>query len=51
MGGLSNYFGETLGFPGSGPLPTFWPFPVNLGTVMAPVGVLFSICYCITMSV
>ena len=26
-------------FPGTGPPPTFWPFMVGLGTVMAPVGV------------
>ena len=36
--------GKRQGFPGVGPLPTFWPFMVSLGTVMAPVGVTFSIC-------
>ena len=25
------------GFPGIGLLPSFWPFMVGLGTVMAPV--------------
>ena len=31
------------GFPGIGPSPTFWPFMVGLGTVMAPVDVSFSV--------
>ena len=26
-----------MGQPGVGPLPTFWPFMVSAGTVMAPV--------------
>ena len=34
--------GKGWGFPGIGPLPTFWPFMVGLGTVMAPVGMSFS---------
>ena len=34
--------GKWWGFPGIGPSPTFWPFMVGLGTVMAPVGVSFS---------
>ena len=29
------------GFPGIGPLPTFWPFVVSLKTVMVLVGVSF----------
>ena len=29
-------------FPGIGPLITFWPFMVGLGTVMVLVGVSFS---------
>ena len=34
--------GKGWGFPGIGPPPTFWPFMVILGTVMALVGVSFS---------
>ena len=34
------------GFPGIGPPPTFWPFMVGLGTVMAPVDVSFSLLMC-----
>ena len=30
-------------FPGIGPLHTFWPFMVGIGTVMAPVSVSFSL--------
>ena len=30
------------GFPGVGAPPTFWPFIVGFRTVMAPVGVSFS---------
>ena len=30
------------GFPGIGPLPTFGPFMVSLGTAMVPVGVSVS---------
>ena len=38
MGGLFQLFWEKgQGFPGIGPLPTFWPFTVSLGTVMAPL--------------
>ena len=38
----SNYFGEGVGFPEIGPLPIFLPFMAGLRSVMAPVGVLFS---------
>ena len=31
-------WGKGQGFPVIGPLPTFWPFMVSFGTVMAPVG-------------
>ena len=34
--------GKGRGFPGIGPPPTFWPFQVSLGTVMAPVSVSFN---------
>ena len=34
--------GKGQRFPGNGLPPTFWPFIVSLGTVMAPVGVSFS---------
>ena len=34
--------GKGCGFPGIGPLPTFWPFMVGLGTVIALVGVTSS---------
>ena len=36
--------GKEWGFPGIGPLPTLGPFMVSLGTVMALVGMSFSIC-------
>ena len=36
--------GKERRFPGIGLLFTFWPFMVSLGTVMASVGVSFSIC-------
>ena len=32
----SNYLGEGVGFPGIGPLPTFWSLMVSLETVMVP---------------
>ena len=31
------------GFQGFEALPTFWPFKVNLGTVMVSLGMTFSI--------
>ena len=34
--------GKSWGFPGIGPPPTFWSFMVGPGTVMALVGVSFS---------
>ena len=34
--------GKGQGFPGVGPLPTFWSFMVSLGIFMAPVGMSFS---------
>ena len=38
--------GKGWGFPGIGPLPTFWPLMVGLGTVTALAGVSLSImCY------
>ena len=45
----SNYFGEGVEISRS--WPTFGPFMVGLGTVMAPMGVSFSICECIIMSI
>ena len=39
---IPTIWGKGQGFPGIGPLPTFWPFMVGLETVMVPVGVLFS---------
>ena len=39
---ISTILGKGWRFPGVGALPTFWPFMVGLGTVMVPVGVLFS---------
>ena len=30
--------GKGWRFPGNGPSPTFWPFMVDLRTVMVPVG-------------
>ena len=30
------HFGEGVGFPGFGPLCTFWSFVAGLGTVLAP---------------
>ena len=45
MRGLFELFGgKRWGFPGIGPLSTFWPFTVGLRTVLAPGGVSFSIC-------
>ena len=38
----SNYFEEGWRFPGIGPLPTLWSL-VNLGNVLAPLGVSFSL--------
>ena len=39
---IPNISGKGMGgFPGIEPLPTFWPFMVKLGTVMAPVNVPF----------
>ena len=35
--------GAVGGFPGIGPLPSFWPFMVGLGNVMVPVGRSFSL--------
>lgn len=37
-------WGNGQGFPGNGPLSTFWPFNVGLETVMVLVCVSFSIC-------
>ena len=34
--------GKGQRFPGIGPPPTFWPFMVSLGTVMALAGVSLS---------
>ena len=39
---IPTILGKGWGFPGIGPLPTFWPFMVSLGTVMALVGMSFS---------
>ena len=36
--GEYSILGKKQGFPGIRPSPTFWPFMVSLGTVMAPVG-------------
>ena len=38
---IPTMWGKRQGFPGTGPLPTFWPFMVSLRTVMALVGVSF----------
>ena len=38
--------GKGQGIPGIGPPPTFWPFIVGFRTVMAPVGVSFSLLMC-----
>ena len=38
---IPTMWGKRQGFPGTGPLPTFWPFMVGLRTVMALVGVSF----------
>ena len=45
MGGVFQLFLEGQGFPGIGPRPIFW-IMVGLGTVMAPVGVSFSLLMC-----
>ena len=39
---IPTIWGKRWGFPGTGPLPTFWPFMVSLRTVMALLGVSFS---------
>ena len=39
---ISIILGKWWGFPGIGPPPTFWLFMVRLRTVMALVGVSFS---------
>ena len=41
---ISTVLGKGQTVPGIGEPPTFWPFMVGLRTVMAPVGVPFSIC-------
>ena len=38
---IPTIFGKGRGFPGVGPRPTFCSLMVNLGTVMAPLGVSF----------
>ena len=38
--------GKGRGFPGVGPLPAFWSLIVDLGTVMVPLGVSFSLLLC-----
>ena len=48
---ISAIWGKGREVPGIGLPPTSWPFMVGLGTGMAPTGVSFSICRCITMSV
>ena len=39
---LPTISGKGWRFPGIEPLPTFWPFIVDLGTVMAPGNLSFS---------
>ena len=41
---IPTILGKRQGFPGVGPLLSFWPFMVGLGTVMALVGMSFNIC-------
>ena len=39
---IPSILGKGQRFPGIGSPPTFWPFMVSPGTVMAPVGVSYS---------
>ena len=40
---IPTILGKGQKFPGIEPLPTFWPFMVNVRTVMVPVGESFII--------
>ena len=40
------FWGKRWGFPGIGPLPTFWSLMVDLRTVMVLVGVSFTLLMC-----
>ena len=44
---IPTVLGKGQGFPGIGPLPTFWPFMASLGTVMVSLSKSFSsLMYC-----
>ena len=38
---ISTILGKGQRFPGIEPLPTFWPFMVNIRTLMVPMGESF----------
>ena len=43
--------GKGWGFPGVGPQPTFWSLMVDLGAVMVPLGVSFSLLMCFNVRI